>query len=61
MSADMTTVLARLQLGVPAARLAHLERVLEQFEAFCTVTQSVGQAIPVRIEVVDADGVRLKS
>ncbi len=48
-----------LPLGVPAARLAHLERVLGQFEAFCTVTQSVGQAIPISTEIVDADGLRL--
>lgn len=51
---------AVLTLGVPAAALEHLERVLAQFEAFCTVTQSVGQGIPVSIEVVDALGVRLK-
>jgi uncharacterized OsmC-like protein len=52
---------ARLRLGVPAARLEHLDRVLAQFEAFCTVTQSVGQGIPVRVQVSDADGVLLKS
>ncbi len=51
---------AVLTLGVPAAALAQLERVLQQFEAFCTVTQSVGQGIPVQIEVLDALGVRLK-
>jgi uncharacterized OsmC-like protein len=51
---------AVLTLGVPASSLAHLERVLAQFEAYCTVTQSVGQGIAIRIEVVDALGVRLK-
>ena len=51
---------ARLPLGVPAASLAHLERVLGQFEAFCTVTQSVGQGIPITVEVVDSIGARLK-
>jgi len=51
---------AVLTLGVPAASLAHLDRVLGQFEAYCTVTQSVGQGIPVSIEVVDALGVQLK-
>lgn len=51
---------AVLTLGVPAASLAHLDRVLGQFEAYCTVTQSVGQGIPVSIAVVDALGVRLK-
>lgn len=51
---------ARLQLGVPAAQLQHLDRVLSQFEAFCTVTQSVGQGIAITTEVRDADGVLLK-
>jgi uncharacterized OsmC-like protein len=51
---------AVLTLGVPAAALAHLDRVLDQFEAFCTVTQSVGQGIAVSIEVVDSTGQKLK-
>ncbi|MDI1272849.1 OsmC family protein [Polaromonas sp.] len=51
---------ARLTLGVPAASLQHLERVIEQFEAFCTVTQSVGQGIPITIEISDSTGQRLK-
>ncbi len=51
---------ARLTLGAPAAGLEHLDRVLEQFESFCTVTQSVGQGIAVVIEVLDSQQVRLK-
>lgn len=51
---------ARLRLGVPAAELAHLDRVLAQFESFCTVTESIRQGIPVQIEVHDATGTRLK-
>jgi uncharacterized OsmC-like protein len=51
---------ARLNLGVPASSLDHLDRVLGQFEAFCTVTQSVGQGLPVTVSVFDADGVQLK-
>ena len=51
---------ATLTLGVPAAGLEHLDRVLDQFEAYCTVTQSVGQGIPVHIDVVDGAGVVLK-
>ena len=51
---------AWLTLGVPAGKLEHLDRVLEQFEAFCTVTQSVGQGIPVDLQVIDAAGARLK-
>lgn len=51
---------ARLQLGVAAGALQHLDRVLGQFEDFCTVTQSVGQGIPISVSVFDADGVQLK-
>ena len=51
---------ATLTLGVPAAGLEHLDRVLDQFEAYCTVTQSVGQGIPIGIEVLDSLGTVLK-
>jgi hypothetical protein len=34
--------------------------VLDQFEAYCTVTQSVGQGIPIGIEVLDSLGTSLK-
>lgn len=51
---------ATLQLGVPASTLEHLDRVLEQFEAYCTVTQSVGQGIPIELRVHDSTGARLK-
>jgi uncharacterized OsmC-like protein len=51
---------ARLTLGVPADRLQHLDRVLGQFESFCTVTQSVGQGLPIRVGVWDALGQQLK-
>jgi len=50
---------AVLKLGVAAASLEHLERVLSQFQDFCTVTQSVGQGIAISVEVVDATGARL--
>lgn len=49
-----------LRLGVAADSLQHLDRVLEQFEAFCTVTQSVGAGIPITVGVVDATGAVLK-
>ena len=51
---------ARLELGVPANELEQLERVLGQFEAFCTVTQSVGLGIPITIEVFDSQGQQVK-
>lgn len=50
---------ATIRLGVAASLLLHLDRALAQFEAFCTVTQSVRQAIPVRVTVVDSDGTTL--
>lgn len=53
-------MVATLDLGVPADSLQHLDRVLEQFEAFCTVTQSVGQGIPIAVVVRDATGRVLK-
>ena len=51
---------AVLRLGVPASALKHLDRVLDQFEAYCTVTQSVGQGIPIELQVIDSEGLRLK-
>ena len=50
----------RLTLGVAAAGLQHLDRVLDQFEDFCTVSQSVGAGIPITVQVHDADGALLK-
>jgi len=49
-----------LRLGAPAAKLEHLDRVLATFEAYCTVTQSVGAGIPIEVQVFDAEGIRLK-
>ncbi len=51
---------ATLTLGVPAAKLEHLERVMGSFEAYCTVTQSVGQGIPITTRVLDSDGQTVK-
>ena len=53
-------ITAVLTLGVPAAQLEHLDRVLDTFEQYCTVTQSVGQGIAVELQVLDATGARLK-
>jgi uncharacterized OsmC-like protein len=49
-----------LTLGAPAASLAHLDRVLAGFEAFCTVTQSVSPQIAVEVHVFDSLGAQLK-
>ena len=49
-----------ITLGVPAAKLENLERVLASFEDFCTVTASVRGAIAVEVEVFDSEGKKLK-
>lgn len=49
----------RLDLGVPASGSDRLKRALGQFEAFCTVTESVRAAIPVDVEVYDSANVRI--
>lgn len=56
----VVNISVRLTLGVPRASLAHLDRVLSQFEEFCTVSQSVQQGIPIVVEVYDSSGLRLK-
>jgi uncharacterized OsmC-like protein len=49
-----------LHLGVPASRLEHLQRVLDSFEQYCTVTQSVATAIAIKVRVHDSAGQQLK-
>jgi organic hydroperoxide reductase OsmC/OhrA len=48
-----------LHLGVVAADVKFLDRVLGQFEDFCTVTQSIRAAIAIDVRVIDRDGVVL--
>lgn len=50
----------KLELGRPAAELEHLDRVLAQFEDFCTVSMSVRQGIAIQVQVQDATGAVLK-
>lgn len=51
---------ARLTLGVAGDAIEHLDRVLASFEDYCTVTASVRTAVPVEVQVFDAQGARLK-
>ncbi|TNF63044.1 MAG: OsmC family peroxiredoxin [Burkholderiales bacterium] len=50
----------RLELGRPAAELEHLDRVLAQFEEFCTVSMSVRQGIAIGVQVQDSTGTLVK-
>jgi uncharacterized OsmC-like protein len=50
-----------IQIDTPADCLDQLDRVLESFEDFCVVTQSVRNGFPVSVTVRDGDGKILKS
>lgn len=56
----VTAMTVRLTLGMPVQGLQHLDRALAGFEDFCTVTGSVRVAIPVAVQVFDAQGAPLK-
>jgi uncharacterized OsmC-like protein len=53
-------IVAKLHLGQAGNELEHLQRVLDSFESFCTVTQTVRGALDVVVEVYDSTGARLK-
>lgn len=49
-----------IRMGAVAQGMERLERVLMQFEQFCTVGESVRQGIPVTVSVFDGTGQKLK-
>ena len=49
-----------LRLGKNGSEINHLDRILAQFEEFCTVTQSVRRGIPVNVTVEDSQGIKIK-
>ena len=49
-----------IHFAAEAASVSHLPRVLEQFEAFCTVGASVARGIPTRVSVTDGTGTMVK-
>ena len=48
-----------ITLGAAAASMPRLDRVLAQFEPFCTVSESVQAGIPVTVSLTDVDGTPL--
>lgn len=44
-----------IQIGVPGATVENIDRVLSQFQDFCTVSSSVSLGIPVNVKVIDSD------
>lgn len=49
----------QMTLGVPAESIENLDRVLGQFQDFCTVSSSINPHIPVQIEIFDSNGEQL--
>jgi len=47
----VTKIAVDIHLEQPAAGIEHLDRVLAQFEAFCTVTESVRSGVEVSVAV----------
>ncbi len=43
-----------------AGTIGHLQRILDQFEQFCTVGASVARGIPIEVSVTDGSGARVK-
>jgi organic hydroperoxide reductase OsmC/OhrA len=45
-----------IRLSDEAEQIAHLDRAAQQFEDFCTVTESIRHGIPVHVQILDATG-----
>jgi organic hydroperoxide reductase OsmC/OhrA len=52
----VVAIQVKLQLSAPGATLRFVDRAVAQYEDFCTVSQSVKAAIPILVQVVDANG-----
>ena len=49
-----------ISFEAPAGAIAHLARILDSFEQFCTVGASVARGIPVKVSVTDGEGELVK-
>jgi uncharacterized OsmC-like protein len=56
----ITGIAVKIALGRASAEIEHLDRVLSQFEDFCTVSMSVREGIAISVEVTDGSGAQLK-
>jgi len=50
-----------IRFTAAASEMVQLERIFEQFENFCVVTQSVRSGVPVSVRVLDGEGQVLHS
>lgn len=48
------SIRVEIHVGVPGEKLENLDRVLAQFQEFCTVSSSVSAGIPVNVLVIDS-------
>ncbi len=48
------SIRVEIHVGVPGESLENLDRVLAQFQEFCTVSSSVSAGIPVNVFVIDS-------
>lgn len=55
----VTSIAVAIDLGKAGSDIDQLDRILTQFEEFCTVSQSVQQGIPIAVTVTDAEGARV--
>lgn len=55
----ITGITVGITLGANAEAVPRIDRVLEQFQRFCTVSESVQAGIPVAVSVRDAAGTLL--
>ena len=55
----ITGITVSINLGATAESLPRIDRVLEQFQRFCTVSESVQAGIPVAVSVRDGAGTLL--
>ena len=53
-------IAVEIALGAEAGDLDRIDRVLAQFERFCTVSESVKAGVPVSVGVTDSAGRRLR-
>ena len=53
------SIQVEIHIGVPGEALENLDRVLAQFQDFCTVSSSVSAGIPVNVRVMDILGTQL--
>lgn len=56
----ITGIRVQIALGRAAGEIEHLDRVLTQFEDFCTVSMSIRDGISIAVQITDSSGAPLK-